>query len=176
MYFFFLRSELKATSKHSRYWEISRIQLSVVNVSLHIKCGFNGPVDFLLSHKFLYFQYSKQKQTFYFIICFKYSNIKWLFSQWVFFWSKKKLYHLFLQLSVLGVGEMIQQLWQLLFLQKTPVWFPVPMSSGLQPPAIAVPGQQKSSRLTYLNTHAKNLHVQLTKNNPLKNNLALCET
>lgn len=176
MYFFFLRSELKATSKHSRYWEISRIQLSVVSVSLHIKCGFNEPVDFLLSHKFLYFQYSKQKQTFYFIIWFL--NIQTLsdYSLNEFSFEVKKLYHLFLQLSGLGVGEMIQQLWQLLFLQKTLVWFPVPMSSGLQPPAIAVPGQQKSSRLTYLNTHAKNLHVQLTKNNPLKNNLALCET
>lgn len=85
-----------------------------------------------------------------------------------FLFGVEKLYNLFLQLSVLGAREMIQQLWQPLLLQKTPVWFPVPMSSGLQTPAIAVPGHQKSSRLTYLNTHAKKLHVQVTKNNPLK--------
>lgn len=61
---------------------------------------------------------------------------------------------------------MIQQLRQLLLLQKTPLWFPGPISSGLQLQFRA----PKTSRLTYLNTHAKKkkLHVHLTKNNPLK--------
>lgn len=63
---------------------------------------------------------------------------------------------------------MIQQLRQLLLLQKTPVWFPGPISSGLQTPAIAVQGTKNFQTHLFEYPCQKKLHVHLTKNNPLK--------